>query len=65
VFNPVSTLTGATLRAIFGDGDTAKLVEGLMCGVEQVAKEVGASALVLHVVLRLNPKNFVEFEPPD
>jgi 2-dehydropantoate 2-reductase len=41
VFNPISVLTGATLRAICEDAETAKLVEQVMREVEQVANAVG------------------------
>jgi 2-dehydropantoate 2-reductase len=41
VFNPISALTGATLRAICEDAETAKLVVQVMREVEQVANAVG------------------------
>ena len=41
VFNPVSTLTGATLRAICENTETAKLVKSVMQEVEQVAYAFG------------------------
>ncbi len=41
VFNPISALTGATLRAICEDVETAKLARGVMQEVELVAKALG------------------------
>jgi 2-dehydropantoate 2-reductase len=41
VFNPISALTGATLRAICEDREAAKLVEQVMREVERVANAVG------------------------
>ena len=40
-FNPISALTGATLRAICEDTETSKLVKRVMLEVEQVANAVG------------------------
>ena len=41
VFNPISALTGATLRAICDDTETSKLVKRVMLEVEEVANAVG------------------------
>ena len=41
VFNPISSLTGATLRAICEDTETTKLSKRVMLEVEQVANAVG------------------------
>lgn len=40
-FNPISVLTGATLRAICEDRGTVKLAVAVMCEVEQVANALG------------------------